>query len=271
MIKPLKSLVLSCGESLAAEKLKNFGAFFESHKKCALAFSGGIDSSFLLYAGLGFGADIRPFYVKTVFQPDFEYKDALAVASLLGVKPTVICREILSVPKIAENPSDRCYYCKQAIFASIIEKASAEGFDIVIDGTNASDDASDRPGMKALAEQSVISPLRNTGLFKNEIRLLLKEAGFGFWDKPAYSCLATRVVTGEVITPELLSCVEKAENALFELGFSDFRVRTGGGGAKLQFVAEQTEKANGLKDLIIEKIKPFFGKVSTVFETRVGH
>ena len=111
----------------------------------------------------------------------------------------VLCHE-----KVTANPPDRCYHCKQQIFGKILEKAKADGFSLVLDGTNASDDAADRPGMRALAELKVRSPLRECGLTKAVIREKSMEAGLFTWDKPAYACLATRIPTGEVITAEKL-------------------------------------------------------------------
>ncbi|MDD4124506.1 MAG: ATP-dependent sacrificial sulfur transferase LarE [Eubacteriales bacterium] len=253
------------------DKINGIKYFFGQHRKCALAFSGGVDSSFLLYVGLQFGADIRPYYIKTAFQPAFEFNDATATARLLGINNTVLYADILSVPRVATNPSDRCYCCKQAIFKMIIEKAAADGYTLVIDGTNASDDAADRPGMRALKELSVVSPLRACGFTKKEIRAVLREAGLSIWDKPAYSCLATRIDAGNIITAEMLSRVEKAEETLFSLGFSDFRVRINRDAARLQFTKAQADKANDMKTDIINRLKPFLESINPKFEIRVSH
>ena len=120
-------------------------AFFRENPRVALAFSGGVDSSYLLYAGLRYGADIRPYYVKTAFQPQFELDDALRLAAQLGTTLTVVRHNILSVPDVATNPANRCYYCKSALFGLLRERAAVDGYSVLIDGTNASDDAGDRP------------------------------------------------------------------------------------------------------------------------------
>ena len=208
--------------------------FFAAHPKCALGFSGGVDSAYLLYAGVRAGADLRPYYIKTAFQPRFEQDDALRLAGELGVEVTVLELDALADPRVAANPAERCYYCKQNLFRALKARAAADGDAVLLDGTNASDDAGDRPGMRALRELSVRSPLRECGLTKAEIRRLSREAGLFTWDKPAYACLATRIRTGEEITLQKLKQTEKAEGFLFGLGFRDFRVRMVDNTAKLE-------------------------------------
>ena len=201
-------------------------AFFKENPKTALAFSGGVDSSYLLYAAMQAGAEVRAYYVKTAFQPEFEYQDALRLAASLGAQLEVITPDVLSQPQVTANPANRCYYCKQVIFSSILEHARNDGFSVLLDGTNASDAEGDRPGMRALRELSVRSPLRECGLTKARIRELSREAGLFTWGKPAYACLATRIPTGMEITKENLARTEWAETRLAALGFRDFRVRT---------------------------------------------
>ena len=198
--------------------------FFQENPKVALAFSSGVDSAYLLYAAMENGAQVRAYYVKSVFQPQFELADARRLAAELGADMRELKAEVLD-PAIAANPADRCYYCKKKIFAAIAETAAADGFPVLMDGTNASDNAGDRPGMRALAELSVRSPLRECGLTKDEIRRRSKEAGLFTWDKPAYACLATRIPTGTEITRERLCRTEAAESYLAEIGLTDFRVR----------------------------------------------
>ena len=199
--------------------------FFQECPKVALGFSGGVDSAYLLYAALDHGAQVRPYFIKTAFQPQFELEDARRLCAQLGVELTVLELDVLQIPGVVENPPDRCYHCKRALFGRLRQQAQADGYTVLIDGTNASDDAGDRPGMRALGELSVRSPLRECGISKAQVRALSKEAGLFTWDKPAYACLATRVPTREAITPETLRKVEAAEEALFSLGYSDLRVR----------------------------------------------
>lgn len=235
--------------------------FFSDYPKAALAFSGGTDSAYLLYAGLKCGADIRPYYIKTSFQPQFELDDAERLAEQLGVKLTIIELDVLSHDEIKANPANRCYFCKTALFTALQNRAKTDGYSVLLDGTNASDDASDRPGMKALRELSVLSPLRLCGLTKDEIRNRSQDAGLFTWNKPAYACLATRIPTGCVIDEETLRNVEHAESALFRLGFADLRVRVFHGAARLQVPAAQMETAVRLADDIKKSLRPYFDTV----------
>ena len=208
--------------------------FFAENPRAAVAFSGGADSAYLLYAAVKAGANVKAYYVKTAFQPQFELEDAKKLAGELGTPMQVLPLDILCDQTVMANPPDRCYHCKKRIFSAIRAAAAQDGFSVLLDGTNASDDAGDRPGIRALKELSVRSPLREAGLTKAEIRRLSKEAGVFTHDKPAYACLATRIPTGETITAEKLRRTEWAESYLAGLGLRDFRVRTMGNTAKLQ-------------------------------------
>ena len=236
--------------------------FFKQHPRVALAFSGGVDSSYLLYAGLKWATMLGVYYVKSPFQPEFEYRDALRLAQDLGAEVTVLNAEPLSDPCVAANPANRCYYCKKVIMSTIKAAAARDGFERIIDGTNASDDISDRPGFKALGEEGVLSPLRMCGITKARVRELSREAGLFTWSKPAYACLATRIPTGELITEEKLHAVEQSEDVLFGMGFTDFRVRTKDGAAKLQFIAEQHSEAARRMDEIRAALAPYYSEVS---------
>ena len=242
--------------------------FFQENPRCALGFSGGVDSAYLLYAGVKAGADIKPYFIKTAFQPAFELADARKLAEGLGVEVTVLELDALADPQVAANPADRCYYCKQKLFRTLKDRAVADGYPVLLDGTNASDEAGDRPGMRALAELSVRSPLRECGLTKDEIRARSREAGLFTWDKPAYACLATRVPAGETITVDILARVEGAEDALFRLGYTDFRVRMFHGAARLQLPRGQMERAVREAENIQAALKPYFAPVLLDLEGR---
>lgn len=232
-------------------------AFFKENPSVALGFSGGTDSSYLLYAALKYGARVGAYFVKTAFQPQFELEDAKRLAAQLGAELTVIERDILSVPEVRKNPQTRCYYCKHAIFGMIARRAAEDGWPLIIDGTNASDDAADRPGMLALSELCVRSPLRECGITKAQVRALSKEAGLFTWNKPAYACLATRIPAGEEITAEKLSLVEHSEDSLFKMGFSDFRVRLRGASARLELPEGQHPTALKRWDEICAELSAF--------------
>ncbi len=242
--------------------------FFKKHPKAAIAFSGGVDSAFLLSEAIRSNADIRAYYVKTPFQPQFELDDARRLAAELRADMTVIEVDILSIPCVADNPANRCYFCKKAMLGAIAEAAAKDGYTLLLDGTNACDDSADRPGMAALRELSVRSPLRECGLTKSEIRRLSKEAGLFTWDKPAYACLATRIPCGEKITTEKLAKTEAAENYLASMGFTDFRVRMRGTSALLQFTEDQRKTALDRQDAIVAELKQYYSDVTIDSEVR---
>lgn len=243
--------------------------FFKENPRAALAFSGGTDSAYLLYMALKCGAQVRPYYVKTPFQPRFELDDALRLARELGTELTVIEYDILDDGLIAANPADRCYHCKKKLFGLLLrERAANDGFPLIIDGTNASDEAGERPGMRALCELGVRSPLRECGLTKTEIRARSRAAGLFTWDKPAYACLATRVPAGRRIDHELLQRVEAAERELFALGFTDFRVRVFHEAARIQLSPEQMAEALERREDILARLKKYFDIVLLDMETR---
>ena len=242
--------------------------FFMENRRVALGFSGGVDSSYLLYAAKQAGAEVRPYFIKTVFQPEFEFEDAKRLASQVGVEMTVIEVDILANPDVTANPPNRCYFCKTALFGTLRERARADGFTVLIDGTNASDSSEDRPGMRALEEMSVRSPLRECGLTKADVRRLSKEAGLFTWDKPAYACLATRVPSGQAYEAHLLKRVEHAEGALFQLGYTDFRVRVIGEVARLQVPSDQMERAVREREQLRDALKNDFKTILLDFAGR---
>ena len=242
--------------------------FFAQNPSVALAFSGGVDSAYLLWAAKHHGAKVRAYYVKSPFQPQFELDDATRLAKQLGVPMTILPVDILSHEQIVANPVNRCYFCKKQIFSTILSAAAADGFPVLLDGTNASDAENDRPGMQALRELQVRSPLRECGLTKEDIRALSREAGLFTWDKPAYACLATRVPTGERITGKKLQATEQAEQFLFSLGFSDFRIRMHHGDARLQLPANQLEQLLAHREQIVAELKKYYPSILLDLEVR---
>ena len=242
--------------------------FFREYPKVAIAFSGGVDSSYLLYAALESGVDAIAYYVNSDFQPKFELEDAKRLANQLGARLEIIELDVLSHDEIAKNPSNRCYYCKNAIFKEIINRAKKDGYSVIIDGTNASDEVSDRPGMKALQELSVLSPLRLSGITKSEVRQLSKEAGLFTWDKPAYACLATRIQPETEITKEMLIKTEQSEDFLSSIGFTDFRVRMIGNSAKIQIPEAQLSDLIKKRSEILKELSKYYDSVMLDLEVR---
>ena len=246
----------------------NLQEFFAENPRVAIAFSGGVDSSYLLYAALHYGARARAYYVNSAFQPAFELEDARRLAGELNADMKVLPVDVLASEAVTANPPDRCYHCKQMIFRTILAAAEADGFPVLLDGTNASDDAGDRPGMRALRELSVRSPLRECGLTKAEIRRLSREAGLFTWDKPAYACLATRIRTGEEITLQKLKQSEKAEGFLFGLGFRDFRVRMVDNTAKLELRETDLPLLLENREKIVTELRKDYDSVLLNLEVR---
>lgn len=246
----------------------NLQEFFGQYPKIALGFSGGVDSSYLFYAARHYGADVKAYFIKSQFQPEFELEDAKKLAEDIGASFEIIYCDALGPQEVRNNPKDRCYYCKNNIFKTIVEAAERDGYSYIIDGTNASDEEGDRPGMKAIKEMKVLSPLRMCGLTKDDVRSLSKSAGLFTWNKPSYACLATRIPTGEEITEEKLARIEAAEREMSSMGFYDFRIRLYGKAARIQLPASQMEEAVARRKEIREKLKEHFEAVMLDLEER---
>lgn len=203
------------GQHLFGEPLE---MYLLREPKLAVAFSGGCDSSLLLAAAKLAGCEVHAYLVKTAFQPAFELADARAVADALDVPLTVVEADVLADGAICANPPDRCYRCKRFIFQEVRAAAAADGFTVIVDGTNASDDPARRPGFKALAEAGVVSPLRRAGMTKANVRHVLAglEERFGLAPgalmaaKPSFPCLAVYVPEGEPITEASLAEAARA-------------------------------------------------------------
>lgn len=195
--------------------------------RACVAYSGGVDSTFLLYAALrALGAEnVLAVMADGSFVMRRELEAALENAKKIGIQPLVIKADEFSVKEFRENPPERCYYCKKNIFSRIISEASKRGFKTIFDGSNKDDQGDFRPGLKALLELGVKSPLKEAGLSKNEIRALSSEALLPTAQAPSRACLASRIPYGTPITPELLLKVERAEDFLIGRGFGDVRVR----------------------------------------------
>ena len=250
------------------EKTVTLNEFFEQNPKAALAFSGGVDSAYLLSAAITCGCDICAYYVKSEFQPQFELEDAKKLAEQLGARLKVIELSVLSEENICANRPDRCYHCKKRILSAAAAAARSDGYSLLLDGTNASDEAEDRPGMKAICELGVRSPLRECGITKAELRERSWKAGLFTWDKPAYACLATRIPQGTEITAAALETTERAEAVLTEMGFRDFRIRMAGTAARIQLPASQLELLLARREEVLAKLKPYYESVTLDLEVR---
>ena len=206
-------------------KFKELIAYLKELGSVALAYSGGTDSTFLMAAGkIVLGDNLLAYTIDTPYIARWEIEEASEICKQLGVKHEIINSEIIS--SIQNNPEDRCYLCKQHLFSSLLKKAADLGFPYVMDGTNLDDKGDHRPGMRALKELKIKSPLLETGIGKKLIRKFSKELGLPTWDKPAYACLLTRIPFETKITITELQKIEKAETYLMKMGFRAIRVRS---------------------------------------------
>ena len=237
------------------EKLKDILKYLES---VAIAYSGGVDSTLLLKAASdALGGNVVAFTARSETYPELELQGALCMARELDVECRVIETSELEVECFADNPPERCYYCKSELFTKISNEAKKHGLKHVADGANADDVADFRPGLKAAAELGVRSPLKEAGLTKQDIRAISKELGLPTWNKPAYACLASRFPYGEKITEEKLKVVAAAENLLRELGFSGFRVRHHGTIARIEVPQQDMKRLlqDGVRQRVIKEFK----------------
>lgn len=189
---------------------------FDAGKKYGLAFSGGCDSACLLAEMMDAGIDVKAYLVKTAFQADFELEDAALVIEQLGADFEIVRADVLAVDAVRTNPPDRCYHCKRFIFGTVLERMKRDGRDVLVDGTNASDDPARRPGFRALAELGVRSPLREAGWTKSDVRARSRERGLITAGKPSFSCFATKAPANEPLTSAALARAEQETRALVD-------------------------------------------------------
>ena len=222
----------------AGEKFSNLLSFLSSAESAVLAFSGGVDSSFLLKAMKLSGMRFLAVTAFSGTMPEKDFHDAVSFAKETGVDHLVIHTEELSNESFVSNPQDRCFYCKEELFKKLRKIAAERGYRHVFDGTNADDLDDYRPGLKAAALYGVRSPLAESGFSKEDIRGMSRELGLIAWDRPSSPCLSSRFPYGSRITVSGLKQVEKAEEFLRGLGLRELRVRNHGDIARIE-VAEK--------------------------------
>lgn len=240
------------------EKYENLKKYIKELGSAVIAFSGGVDSTFLAKVCKDVLNDSCLAVTATSSTyPEREFKEALELAKEIGIRHKVIRSEELEIEGFSKNPIDRCYYCKSELFSKLKKVADDEGIEYVLDGTNADDTGDFRPGRRAAKELGVKSPLLECGFTKDDIREMSKNLGLPTWNKPAYACLSSRFPYGQEITSEKLSMVEKSEEYLLNLGFVGFRVRHHGDVARIELNPDQINMMmdENIRKKVVSKLK----------------
>ncbi len=226
------------------DRLQKLKDIISSYSSAVIAFSGGVDSTFLAKVTKEvLGDKVLLVTATSSTYPEYELQESKELAKLLGIKQQIIVSEEIDIPNFSDNPPDRCYYCKHELFSLIVAIAKENNFKAVFDGSNADDLCDYRPGLRAIKELSIVSPLCEAGLTKEDIRKYSEQLELPTASKPSYACLASRFPYGEKITNEKLDRAGKSEKGIRDLGFTQFRVRNHENLARLEFVPQEMDKA----------------------------
>uniref|UniRef100_UPI003FEF12FC ATP-dependent sacrificial sulfur transferase LarE n=1 Tax=Anaerobutyricum hallii TaxID=39488 RepID=UPI003FEF12FC len=242
------------------EKYQKLLSYLKELDSVAIAFSGGVDSTFLLAAAKeALGDKVIALTAKSCLFPERESGEAEDFCKNLGVEQIVLDLGDTELPAFKHNPPNRCYICKKGLFEKFLQKAKEYQMSYVAEGSNMDDLGDYRPGLQAITELGIKSPLHAAELTKAEIRELSKQMNLPTWSKPSFACLASRFVYGETITKEKLAMVERAEDLLREQGFRQFRVRIHGTNARIELLPEDIPRMldENLRKEIVDKLKRY--------------
>ena len=259
----------TASEQISSETEEKYNALLTELKKyssLAVAFSAGVDSTFLLNCAHNvLGDRVTAFTATSCSFPERELQEAKKFCNDKKIRHIILNSEELNIPGFCDNPKNRCYLCKHELFEKIRTVCQQQGIQAIAEGSNSDDNGDYRPGLKAIAELGILSPLRHANLCKEEIRLLSRRQGLSTWNKQSFACLSSRFVYGEKITPERLKMVEQAEQLLLNLEFHQVRVRIHGMSARIEVNKDETIKI--FAPLIRDTISAEFHRIGFTFVT----
>jgi len=245
-------------DTVLRKKYDNLIETLKIYSKVAVAFSGGVDSTFLAKVAFDtLGDNALAITVQSQAYPHETFTQTRDLAGLIGIGLLEISADVRDIPRFCDNPPDRCYHCKRALFSLMLEKAGEHDIDILVDGSIVDDDTDYRPGHRALNELEIKSPLKDNGFSKSDIRELSKELKLPTWNLQSFACLASRFPYGDRITPELLERVARAEAVLRELDILRYRVRDHGDIARIEVDNEGFDiiSRKDVRDKVVESFK----------------
>ncbi len=233
------------------DKLEKLKEVIRKYSSAVIAFSGGVDSTLVARVSKDVLSDkVLLVTATSSTYPEFELEESKEIAKQLGIEQRIIKSEEIDIPGFSDNPPDRCYYCKHELFTLITDIAQEMKYEAVFDGSNADDLCDYRPGMRAIKELHIVSPLCEAALTKKDIRYYSDQLNLPTATKPSFACLASRFPYGEKITREKLDRAGKSEKAIRDLGFTQFRVRCHGDLARLEFIPEEIDRAWQMRDTL---------------------